>query len=229
MIKRSILAAILAIGFAMPAHAIESKADLNNRLGEVDLVLKEFFAMPEDKIPPDLLRKAKAIAIFPNTAKAGFVVAGQYGRGIVMTRDASGNLSAPAFFRISGGSVGFQIGGQASDIILVVTNDRGVNGLLQNKFTVGADASAAAGPVGRDADASTDWQMKASILSYSRSKGLFAGVSVEGMVINQEKDDNSTYYGEGTTAQDILVDRKVKASSEGAKIASTIEDYLKKS
>lgn len=202
--------------------------DLNTRIWEANEALKEFFSIPEHRIPPDLLRKAKAIAIFPGTAKAGFIVAGQFGRGVVLTRKEDGGWSAPAFFRISGGSVGFQIGGQASDIILVVTNDRGVRGLLDNKLTLGADASVAAGPAGRDAEAKTDWQLKASILSYSRSKGLFAGVSLDGMVINQEKEDNAAYYNQtGITAEEILIEGKVGPSEEAKKLIATIQTYAK--
>lgn len=222
IVQWSVAAALLC---AAPAAFA---ADLNSRIREANEVLKEFSAIPEHRIPPDLLRKAKAIAIFPNTAKAGFVVAGQFGRGVVLVRREDSSWTAPAFFRISGGSVGFQIGGQTSDIILVVTNDRGVRGLLENKFTLGADASVAAGPAGRDAEAKTDWQLKASILSYSRSKGLFAGVSVDGMVINQEKEDNAAYYNRtGITAQEILLDGKVKPSDEAKKLIATIEASVK--
>ena len=200
---------------------------LDNRIWESNEVIKEFYSIPETEIPPSLLKQAKAIAIFPNTAKAGFVVAGQFGNGVILRKDDKGVWSAPAFFRISGGSVGFQIGGQASDIILVVTTDRGVQGVLQNKFTLGADASVAAGPKGRDADASTDWKMKANIISYSRSKGLFAGVSVEGMVINQDKESNASFYGPDVDANAILMEGKGKKSPEAEKLIETIEAHAK--
>ena len=200
--------------------------ELDDRIWEANEVLKEFVSIPEHRIPPNLLKKARAIAIFPNMVKAGFIVAGQFGRGVVLYRDeSSGKWSPPAFFRISGASVGFQIGGQSTDVILVVTNERGVRALLRNKFTIGVDASVAAGPSGRDAEVRTDWHLKANILSYSRSKGLFAGVSLDGVVVNQDKKANAGYYGSELTAEDILMGRKVKATTQAKELIQTLERY----
>lgn len=196
---------------------------LDTRIVESKEVLSEFLAIPEDGIPPSLFKSAKAIAIFPNMVKAGFIVAGQYGEGVVLYKNASGEWSAPAFFRMSGAGVGFQIGGQATDVVLVVTNERGVEALLKNKFTLGADASVAAGPVGRAADASTDWKMKASIFSYSRSKGLFAGVSLEGVAVNQNRDANALYYGEPYTAENILIERKAPVSNVAKELIQILQ------
>ena len=214
---------ILSAGVSLAAV---TQSELDNRIWESKEVIEEFRAMPEDGIPPSLLQKAKAIAIFPNTVKAGLFAAGQFGQGVVLTRDdKTGEWSAPAFYRISGGSFGLQVGGQSSDIILVVTNDRGVQGLLRNKFTLGADASVAAGPAGRDAEAMTDWHLKANILSYSRSKGLFAGVSVDGMMVNQDREANELYYGGAITAEDILINRKVKPADKSKELIEELKRY----
>ncbi len=223
VIRSTALAAVLSLVASWGAFAATT-TELNGRIWESGAVLKEFSAIPEQRVPPDLLRRAKALAIFPNTVKAGFVAAGQFGQGVLLVKDeGSGQWTAPAFFRISGGSVGFQIGGQASDIILVITNDRGVHGIIENKFTLGVDGSVAAGPVGRDAEAKTDWQLKANVLSYSRTKGLFAGVSVDGMVINQDRESNASYYGAGMDANAILMEKKAPPTDEGKKLIETIK------
>lgn len=221
---KRILGTVLSVLFlSVTAHA----ADLDNRLWESKQILNEYMQMPEqDRIPASLLKSAKAIAIFPSMLKAGFVVAAQYGNGVVLVKDeATGKWSAPAFYRMSGGSVGFQIGGQASDAVLVITNERGVRGFLENKFTLGADASVSAGPVGRDAEGKTDWQMKSSVYSYSRSRGLFAGVALDGMVINEDKDANTSYYGAGSGADSILMKRSVQPSTKGKELIETLSKY----
>ncbi len=221
--KRILGIALSALFVTTAAHA----ADLDNRIWESKEILKEYMQMPEqDRIPSSLLKSAKAVAIFPSMIKAGFVVAGQYGDGVVLVKDeATGKWSAPAFYRMSGGSVGFQIGGQASDAVLVITNERGVRGFLENKFTLGADASVSAGPVGRDAEGKTDWQMKSSVYSYSRSRGLFAGVALDGMVVSEDKDANSSYYGSGSYAESILMKRTVQPSDKGKELIETLAQY----
>ncbi len=224
VLRAAAIASILFAASGTSVWANPTAAELDSRIWEANEVLKELAAIPEQRVPPDLLRQAKAVAVFPNTVKAGFIMAGQFGRGVILHRnEETGKWTAPAFFRISGGSVGFQIGGQASDIVLVITNERGVLGVLENKFTLGVDGSVAAGPVGRDAEAKTDWQLKASVLSYSRTKGLFAGVAVDGMVINQDREANSAYYGAGTEARTILMERKVAPTPEGEKLLATLE------
>lgn len=221
--KRILGLALSALFLSVTAHA----ADLDNRLWESKQILNEYMQMPEqDRIPSSLLKSAKAIAIFPSMVKAGFVVAAQYGNGVVLVKDeATGEWSAPAFYRMSGGSVGFQLGGQASDAVLVITNERGVRGFLENKFTLGADASVAAGPVGRDAEGKTDWQMKSSVYSYSRSRGLFAGVALDGMVINEDRDANTSYYGAGSSGESILMKRSVQPSPKGKELIETLSKY----
>lgn len=218
-------ATLMAAAILVPSFA--QAADLDNRIWESKEILKEYMQMPEqDRVPSSLLKSAKAVAIFPSMVKAGFVVAGQYGNGVVLVRDeATGKWSAPAFYRMSGASVGFQIGGQASDAVLVITNERGVKGLLENKFTLGADASVAAGPVGRDAEGKTDWQMTSSVYSYSRSRGLFAGVALDGMVVAEDKDANTSYYGADNTAQSILFKNTVQPSDKGKELIQTLAQY----
>ncbi len=214
---------VVFVWLAVGVNSVFANEKLDHRVWESNEVLKELISIPEEGIPPSLLNSAKAIAIFPNMVKAGFIVAGQYGEGVVLHKNDAGQWSAPAFFRMSGAGVGFQIGGSATDVVLVVTNERGVQALLQNKFTLGADASVAAGPVGRKADASTDWKMTASIFSYSRSRGLFAGVSLDGVAVNQNKDANALYYGEPFSAEDILISGKATISAKAQELINTLK------
>ena len=159
-------------------------------------VLSDIQQMPDHSIPRDLLEKCFAIAVFPSTISAGFGIGGKYGQGVIMVRNGNdGHWSAPAIFNLVGGSIGWQIGGQATDIVLVFMNKRSVDGLLKSKFKLGADAAVSAGPVGRDAEASTDAQLKGGILSYSRSRGLFAGIKLEGSALVLHKDGNKILYG----------------------------------
>lgn len=159
----------------------------------------------DNAIPRAILSKAEAVAIFPDTVKAGFIVGGTRGRGILSVRSATG-WSAPAFMTLTGGSVGLQIGGQAADIILVINERRGLENLVRNQFKIGADASVAAGPVGRDAQAATDIQLRAQILSYSRARGLFAGVTINGSTIRQDVDANERFYGKRLETRQIVFD-----------------------
>ena len=160
----------------------------------------------EDKaIPEAILGKAEGIAIFPSTIKAGFIFGGLRGRGVLSARTPAG-WSSPAFLTLTGGSFGLQIGGQAADLVLIINDRRGLENLVRNQFKLGADASVAAGPVGRDAQAATDLQLRAQILSYSRARGLFAGVTVNGSTIRQDRDANERFYGKPLEASQILFD-----------------------
>ncbi len=173
----------------------------------------------QDKgIPESIMEKAAAIAIFPGVKKAGFVVGGQWGRGIISARDAqTRKWSSPAFLTLTGGSVGAQIGGTEIDLILVIMNQSGVEHLLSNQVKLGAEMSAAAGPIGRAGEASTDVQMQAQILSYSRSRGLFAGMAVNGSVIKEDSDANTRFYGTTLSSEDIVFERAgVSPASVGA-------------
>ena len=197
---------VFIVGFAALGHAQSDEAD---RIRESGVVLEEIMAAPDKAVPSSVLDKAEAIAIFPSTIKGAFIVGAQRGKGIISVRDrARGDWSSPAFLTLTGGSVGFQIGGQAIDIVLVIMNRRGLENLLRNQFEIGAEASAAAGPVGRDAAASTDIQLRAEILAYSRSRGLFAGVSLKGAAIRQDRDSNQAFYGIRFRTRDIVLDGK---------------------
>ena len=189
-----------------PARAQSDQAD---RVRAATTVLGEIMAAPDKAIPKSVLDKAEAIAVFPSTVKGAFIVGAQRGRGIISVRDrAKGTWSMPAFLTLTGGSFGFQIGGQAADIVLVVQDRRGLENLLRNQFEIGGEASATAGPVGRDASASTDVQLRAQILSYSRSRGLFAGISLKGSAIRQDENANGTFYGTKFKTRDIVLDGK---------------------
>jgi lipid-binding SYLF domain-containing protein len=168
----------------------------SDRVKTAITVLDEVMSASDSAVPGSILERAEAIAVFPSLVKAGFVVGGSRGHGVISVRDPkSGAWSSPAFLTVTGGSIGFQIGAQAVDLVLVVQNRRGLDQLLKNQFKIGADASVAAGPVGRDASASTDIQLRAQILSYSRTRGLFAGVTINGSTIRQDRDANERFYG----------------------------------
>ncbi len=174
------------------------------RLGEAASVFSEVMATPDKGIPQDLLEKAHCIVIVPGLKTAAFVFGGKYGKGYLSCRNKSGGWSAPGTVRIEGGSVGFQIGGSQTDLIMLVMSERGADKLLSSKFTLGAEGSVAAGPVGRTATAQTDAQMHAEILSWSRSQGLFAGLALEGATLRQDLDDNATLYGTKLENRDIV-------------------------
>jgi SH3 domain-containing YSC84-like protein 1 len=184
-------------------------ADLNKeqkRLEESGVVMQEVLNVP-DNIPHDLLEKAECVIVFPNLMKAAFIVGAEYGRGAMVCRTGEkfrGPWGAPAMYALEGGSVGFQIGGEATDLILLIMNDRGMESILSSKVKLGGDASVAAGPVGRNASADTDAWMRAEILSYSRSRGLFAGVSVEGTTLRPDDDASEQVYGHPMKAKDIV-------------------------
>ena len=182
--------------------------------------------MPDQGIPEDLLDRCQAIAVFPSTISAGLVIGGQYGQGVIMVREEnSGKWSPPAIFTIAGGSFGWQIGGQATDIVLLIMNRRSIDGILQGKFKLGADASVAAGPVGRNAEASTDIQFKGGILSYSRSRGLFIGIKLEGAVIAQHWDGDEELYGKQLSAREILLENKANVPQSADRILKVLSRY----
>jgi lipid-binding SYLF domain-containing protein len=180
------------------------RADDIERLQNGATVIKEIMSAPDSGVPEEIIHGTKCIAVIPNMLKAAFGVGGAYGKGVASCRTEKG-WSAPAFFSLKGGSFGFQIGGQAADIVMLIMNDNGMENLLQSKFKLGADASVAAGPVGRHADASTDWKMRAQVLTYSRTRGIFAGISLNGAVINQNKDDTRDFYGRMVPFKTILL------------------------
>lgn len=190
---RKILAVICVLALSVPLLADDREKDVD-RLKSAATVLHEVMAAPDSGIPEDILGSAKCIAVVPSLLKGGFIVGAQYGKGVASCKTPQG-WSAPAFFNVEGGSVGFQIGGQAVDYIMVIMNDDGMKNLLQSKFKLGADASVAAGPVGRAAEAGTDWKLRAQVLTYSRARGAFAGIALNGAVIRQNQDDTRAFYG----------------------------------
>jgi lipid-binding SYLF domain-containing protein len=173
-------------------------------------VFGQIMDTPDKGIPKDLLEKAECVAVFPSVLKAGFIVGGRGGRGVASCRTITG-WSAPAYFTLGGASIGLQIGAQSTDFVMLFMNKDGMKSLLSDEFTLGGDASVAAGPVGRQAGASTDLKLNAQILSYSRSKGLFAGLELKGVVIKADKDDMRDVYGEGVTAKEVLKDNTITA------------------
>ncbi|MBL0039704.1 MAG: lipid-binding SYLF domain-containing protein [Xanthomonadales bacterium] len=167
-------------------------------------VLAEIMAVPDKRVPSHLIEKAEAIAVIPDVVKAGLVIGGRHGRGLISVRSPDGTWSNPSFISITGGSIGFQAGVQSTDVVLVFRSKRGVDQIVNGKFTLGADAAVAAGPVGRNAQASTDAQLKAEIYSYSRSRGLFAGVALDGSVLSIDHDSNQSTYGRNITPRRIF-------------------------
>jgi lipid-binding SYLF domain-containing protein len=208
--KNKLLLAVILLASVLPVVA-EDKEKVGDRINESAVVIKEILGMP-DTIPKDLLNKTDCMVIYPSVKKAAFIVGGSYGRGLITCRkgkDFSGSWSAPAMFALEGGSFGFQIGAQATDFVLLIMNESGANSVMSSKVKLGADASVAAGPVGRAASAETDIVMKAEILSYSRSKGLFAGVSLEGSTMRSDDGANKTLYGKELSAKEIVREGKV--------------------
>ncbi len=200
--------------------------ELEQRISASKLVIAEIMASPDQSIPEEMLAKCKAIAIYPNVLKAGFIFGGRFGKGVVLKRDmATGQWGPVAFSTIGGGSWGLQIGGSATDLILVIMNERGMEGLLSNNFTLGGDANVAAGPVGRQSQASTDLTLRAGIISYSRSRGLFAGIALDGAVLTQDNNSNSAYYGKSVTGRDILLNNSVTMQPSSQELANALNDY----
>ena len=198
------------------------------RLGQAATVLSEVMAAPDKGIPQDLLQKAHCIVIVPDLKTAAFGVGGKYGKGYLSCRKTSGaGWSAPATVRLEGGSVGFQIGGSSTDLIMLVMSEGGADKLLASQFTLGAEGSVAAGPVGRTATAQTDVQMHADILSWSRSQGLFAGVALEGATLRQDLDDNATLYGKKLENKEIVT-KGVRAPKAAARLITLLNRYSAK-
>jgi len=195
------LACVAVVVFTPGARAGEEES---KRAENAVRVLKEVMMAPDKRIPSDLMSNASAIAVIPDVIKAGFVIGGRHGLGLISVKTSDGTWSNPSFISMTGGSIGFQAGVSSTDVILVFRTERGVDSIVHGKFTLGADASAAAGPVGRTAQAATDAQLKAEIYSYSRTRGLFAGAALDGSVIAIDNDANQAVYGEGMTPRRIF-------------------------
>jgi SH3 domain-containing YSC84-like protein 1 len=219
----SIVLVVLPL-LAQVARASDQTKD-DERLRNSGMVLQEILDVP-DSIPQDLLDKADCVVVFPSVLKAAFIVGGSYGRGAMSCRKGEnfrGPWGAPTMMALEGGSFGFQIGGQATDFVLLVMNERGASGILASKVKLGADASVAAGPVGRDASADTDATLRAEILSYSRARGLFAGISLEGSTIRPVNGDNRRVYGRKIPARDIVLAGAVAAPPAAEQLISTLD------
>ena len=219
----SILLAVLPF-FAEVASASDQTKD-DDRLRNCGTILKGILDVPDD-IPQDLLDKADCVVVFPSVLKAAFIVGGSYGRGAMSCRKGEnfkGPWGAPTMMALEGGSFGFQIGGQATDFVLLVMNESGASGILSSKVKLGADASVAAGPVGRDASADTDATLRAEILSYSRARGLFAGISLEGSTIRPDNGDNRRVYGRKIPARSIVLSGAVAVPPAAEQLISTLD------
>lgn len=203
-------ALMLAFSMTGTAWGADMSAAETKRIREAAEVLREIHAVPDKDIPQGLWDKAECVIVVPSLKKAAFVFGGEYGKGLMSCRH-NGTWSAPVFMEIQKGSWGLQIGAESIDLVLLAMNKRGMEKLLNNKVTLGAEASVAAGPVGRDARAATDAQLKAEILSYSRAQGLFAGLNLSGGVMKPDEDDNRALYGKNVSARDVVMGTSVKA------------------
>jgi SH3 domain-containing YSC84-like protein 1 len=204
----------LAVSFCACAALVQAAETAQERLAAATEVFHDIMATPDKGIPQDLLEKSNCIVIVPGLKQGAFVIGAKFGRGYAMCRHATAGWSAPAAVRVEGGSVGFQIGGSEIDVVMLVMNQTGMNKLMQDKFTLGAEATIAAGPVGRTSAAQTDAKMNAEILSWSRSRGLFAGIALNGATLRPDKDMNEELYGSKLVTKDIVMsDRKPPAQA----------------
>jgi len=194
-------------------RADQTKTDVVDRLKSSTNALHQILGAPDKGIPDEVFKGAKCVAVVPGLIKGGFIIAGKHGRGVATCRLPNGRWSAPAFFAISGGSWGAQIGVESVDLVMLIMNDEGMRHLLQDKFQIGGEAAAAAGPVGRHAEAGTDWKIESQMLTYSRSKGLFVGIDLGGSVVERDKDSTVALYGKDLTNTQIL-DGKITAPVE---------------
>lgn len=201
--KKWIASVCLTLLCICPAFAASSRTDLQERIDSAKAVLDQIMSVSDSSIPSNILEHATCVGVVPGLIKGAFVFGAQYGQGVVTCRTGHG-WSAPVFIRMAGGSWGLQIGGQSTDLVLVAVNEHGFQDLLKSKFKIGGDAAASAGPVGRNGQAATDWKMNSELLTYSRSKGLFAGVDLDGTVVSQNLDDTQLYYGHEHTFEEIL-------------------------
>src|SRR5687768_15389675 len=218
---RRMLSLLLCLGMASTSLLADTASE---RLRESATVLQEVLAAPDKGIPEDLLRKAHCVVVVPGVKQGAFIVGAKYGRGFLVCRTAGGGWGAPGALRIEGGSFGFQIGGSETDVIMLVMDERSVKGILSSKFTLGGAADVAAGPVGRSSTAQTDATMNAKILSYSRSRGVFAGIAVTGATLRQDLDENAEMYGKQMSNQEI-VSSNPKPPAAAAELLALLGKY----
>lgn len=223
--KKLCIVVVLICVWSAAAFAADDSSKAADRVKAAATVLDQIQSAPDTGIPAEVLGSAECVAVVPSMLKAGFVFGARYGRGVASCRTASG-WSAPAFFSIKGGSFGLQIGGQAVDLVMLIMNKQGMENLLHSKFKLGADASVAAGPVGRHAAADTDWKMRAQVLSYSRARGVFAGLELNGAVIAQDGDSTREFYGKPVSFQESLTG-KVSPPAAADPFLSTLSKWAK--
>ena len=222
MIRKSLLVVCMGLIATAPLLAANHEQE---RLEKAGVVMQEIMNTPEN-IPQEVIEKAECVIVFPSVLKAAFVVGASYGRGAMVCRSGEhfhGPWGAPAMMALEGGSVGFQIGGQATDLVLLIMNERGASSILESKVKLGGDASVAAGPVGRDAAANTDAYLRAEVLSYSRTRGLFAGVSLEGSTLRPDNDATADVYGHKLTAKEIILGGKTGVPASGRHLVSVLQ------
>ena len=222
MLRKSMLVVCLAL---VTATLCAAKNKEQKRLENSGVVMQEIMNTPEN-IPQEVLERAECVVVFPSVLKAAFVIGASYGRGAMVCRAGehfNGPWGSPAMYALEGGSVGFQIGGQATDLVLLIMNERGVSSILNSKVKLGADASVAAGPVGRDAAANTDAYLRAEVLSYSRSRGLFAGISLEGSTLRPDDDATADVYGRKLTAKEIVLGGKIRVPASGRHLVAVLQ------
>jgi len=219
---KSFFVSFLLLLLASSAALAADRSDEVKRLNRATEVFREIMQTPDKGIPVELLDKSECVAIVPGLKKGGLGLGGKYGKGVVMCRKANHSWTAPSFITIEGGSFGLQIGFEQVDVVMLIMNRKGVDKLISDKFTIGADASAAAGPVGRQTALQTDVTMHAEILTYSRAKGLFAGVSLDGATLRQDKDNIRDFYGRDVDPRKILLDGTVEMPPEARPLASAL-------
>ena len=218
----------LAVMAALPLCSFAAdKEGLNERLDKAKIVIDEIMHTPDKGIPDSVMRNATCVAVVPSLKKGALIVGAQYGQGVVTCKTGAG-WSAPVFIRMIGGSYGLQIGGEGTDLVLVAVNDRGMQDLLKSKFKIGADAAAVAGPVGRTAEASTDWKLNAELLTYSRSKGLLVGINLDGTSVSQNTEDTDLFYGVTHPTREIL-NGTVATPPDAAAFIATVSMYSRAS
>ena len=224
-IRRGVWSIVVVFALTYPVAARQSNKQSSEaeRATEASNVLTEIMNIPENSIPEELMSHAHGIAVIPHVVKGAFVIGGEWGKGLISQRHEDGRWSPPAYTEIGGGSFGLQIGAQASDIVLIFTDEDGLKGLLKGKLKLGADASAAAGPVGRKAEVGTDVLLKSAVFAYSRSKGLFAGISLDGSVISIDDSANRKIYGKDVTGEQILLDNAVRTNATVKPFLETLQ------
>jgi len=223
--KKLIAVFCFAAAATLSAHAAADKATLDSRVQAATSTIQQIMSVPDKAVPDKIAQQATCIGVIPGLKKGAFIFGAEYGRGVVTCRTGHG-WSAPAFITLGGGSFGLQLGGQSTDVVLVAVNDKGFQDLLKSKFKIGGDAAASAGPVGRNSQAATDWKLNAELLTYSRSKGLFAGIDLNGTSVTQSTDDTNAYYGAPHSFEEILKGN-VPVPDDAKAFVRTVARYFK--